>query len=166
MCTSRIQRKLFYVQSFGTSQILNILHSNFLSFFDENLTIVDSGIKNVTNLFNEIFNDEKIAFIFTSDHGMSNKGAHGAGTAHETETPIVTWGAGINDWKELNEAPTDVISISNVDVPRFDIQQADVASLISALIGNAVPVNNVGRLPHIYLNASMVIHMLNEFSLE
>lgn len=117
-------------------------------------------------MFNEIFNDEKTAFIFTSDHGMSNKGAHGAGSAYEAETPIVTWGAGINDWTQLNELPNDVISISNVDVPRFDVQQADVAPLISALIGNAVPVNNVGRLPHIYLNASMVSHKLNEFGFE
>lgn len=87
---------------------------------------------------------------------MSNKGAHGAGTAHETETPIVAWGAGVNFWKRLNEAPNDVAAIANVDVPRFDIQQADVASMISALVGNAVPVNNVGRLPHIYLNATDV----------
>lgn len=97
---------------------------------------------------------------------MSNKGAHGAGSAYEAETPIVTWGAGINDWTQLNELPNDVIPISNVDVPRFDVHQADVAPLISALIGNAVPVNNVGRLPHIYLNASMVSHKLNEFGSE
>lgn len=128
----------------------------FASLFDENLRIVDNGIKNITKLFHEIFNDDKTAFIFTSDHGMSSKGAHGAGTAYETETPIVAWGAGINYWKESNDAPNDVTSILNVDVSRFDIQQADVASLISALIGNAIPVNNVGRLPHIYLNASDV----------
>lgn len=87
---------------------------------------------------------------------MSNKGAHGAGTAHETETPIVAWGAGINYWKAFNDAPNDVTSILLNFVPRFDIEQADVASLISALIGNAIPVNNVGRLPHIYLNVSDV----------
>lgn len=87
---------------------------------------------------------------------MSNRGAHGAGTAHETETPFVAWGAGVNYWKELYEVPNDVVTIGNVDVPRFDIHQADATSLISAWIGNAVPVNNVGRLPHIYLNATDV----------
>lgn len=118
--------------------------------------MVDDGIKNVTKLFRQIFDDEKTAFIVTADHGMSNRGAHGAGTAHETETPFIAWGAGINFWQRLNEAPNDVTTIANVDVPRVDIQQADVAPLISALIGNAVPVNNVGRLPHIYLNATDV----------
>lgn len=32
---------------------------------------------------------------------MSNKGGHGAGTAHETETPIVAWGAGVKYWKHI-----------------------------------------------------------------
>lgn len=126
---------------------------------------MDEGIKNVTELFREIFDDDKTAFIVTADHGMSNKGAHGAGTAHETETPFIAWGAGVNFWKELHDVPSDVATIENVDVPRFDIQQADVAPLISALIGNAVPVNNVGRLPHIYLNTTDVSAAV-EFSVD
>lgn len=129
---------------------------SFGSLFDENLKIVDDGVKNITELFNEMFNDGKTAFVFTSDHGMSNRGAHGAGTAHETETPIVAWGAGVNYWKESNQATNQVTPIGNVDVPRHDIQQADITPLISALIGNAVPVNNVGRLPHKYLNSTDV----------
>lgn len=47
-------------------------------------------------------------------------------------------------------------TINNVDVPRFDMQQADVASLISSLIGTAVPTNNIGKLPLNYLNVSEV----------
>lgn len=85
---------------------------------------------------------------------MSNKGAHGAGTAHETETPIVVWGAGINHWSKVDKTSEVTTSIGGDDVPRFDIQQADVAPLISTLLGNAVPVNNVGQLPHLYLNVS------------
>lgn len=42
------------------------------------------------------------------------------------------------------------------EIPRFDIKQADVAPLISSLIGTAVPVNNIGQLPTKYLNTSDV----------
>lgn len=44
------------------------------SLFDDNLREVDRGISNVYALINGLFPDERTAFIFTSDHGMSNKG--------------------------------------------------------------------------------------------
>lgn len=121
------------------------------------MKIVDAGIKNVTKLFRDIFGDEKTAFIVTADHGMSNRGSHGAGAVHETETPIIAWGAGVNHWRAMDGSSSDKVStIANVDVPRFDVKQADVAPLMSALIGDAVPVNNVGQMPHVYLNATEV----------
>lgn len=43
-----------------------------------------------------------------------------------------------------------------MDVPRFDMQQADIASMMSSFIGTAVPTNNIGKLPVNYLNASEV----------
>lgn len=39
-----------------------------------------------------------------------------------------------------------------MSVPRFDIHQADVTPLMSSLIGTAVPVNNIGKLPVEYLD--------------
>lgn len=42
--------------------------------FDDNLKEVDKGIAKTVALFKGLFPDEKTAFIFTSDHGMSNKG--------------------------------------------------------------------------------------------
>lgn len=47
--------------------------------------------------------------------------------------------------------------ISQTSVPRFDMNQADVTPLISALLSLAVPKNNCGILPRQYLNASMVL---------
>lgn len=43
-----------------------------------------------------------------------------------------------------------------MDVPLFDIQQADIAPLMSSLIGTAVPTNNIGKLPLNYLNVTEV----------
>ncbi|XP_055319471.1 GPI ethanolamine phosphate transferase 1 [Sitodiplosis mosellana] len=123
--------------------------------FDTNLREVDEGISKIVALFNDRFPDGKTAFVFTADHGMSNKGAHGAGTAHETETPIIAWGAGVNYWKNLDHHDTQHETIINdVRVPRFDIKQADATPLMSSLIGTAVPTNNLGKLPAQYLNVS------------
>lgn len=47
-------------------------------------------------------------------------------------------------------------SINGVNVPRFDIEQADVTPLMSALIGTGVPANNVGKIPKHYMNVSKV----------
>lgn len=62
---------------------------------------MDAGVRHTVDLVNAIFRDDKTTFVFTSDHGMTNKGGHGAGTADETETPIVAWGAGISRWRNL-----------------------------------------------------------------
>ncbi|KAI3381614.1 hypothetical protein SNEBB_004179 [Seison nebaliae] len=37
---------------------------------------------------------DKTSFLFTSDHGMTNWGSHGAGLPEETNTPIILWGRG------------------------------------------------------------------------
>lgn len=104
----------------------------------KNIQVVDNGIKQVEDLFNGAFRDNATAFIFTSDHGMTDWGSHGDGSTFETETVFVAWGAGI---KQINE--------------RHDINQADIAPLISTLLGNNIPVNSVGVLPHFYLNFSL-----------
>lgn len=49
----------------------------------------------------------------------------------------------------------ETVDINGQLVRRFDINQADAAPLMSALIGNAVPVNNIGQLPIEYLNTSV-----------
>lgn len=72
----------------------------------------------------------------------------------------MAWGAGINHWAKIDEILLGKnrkhIRVSSTDVPRFDIAQADVAPLMSSLIGIAVPMNNFGKLPSIYLNCSKV----------
>lgn len=133
--------------------------------FTENLIYVDRGIANIVQLIEETFDDDKTAFIVTSDHGMTNRGSHGAGQHHETETPFLAWGAGINYWRIASEdfLTRYFIQIGDQKIPRYDMQQADVAPLMSTIIGTAVPTNNFGRLPYMYPNVSK-IYLANAFA--
>jgi len=41
----------------------------------ENIKVVDEGIERITNMFEDVFdNDGKTSYVFTSDHGMTNWG--------------------------------------------------------------------------------------------
>lgn len=147
-------RVVFFLHLLGLDTAGHV-HKPNTDLFDENLREVDAGVSKIFELFNDLFPDKKTAFVFTADHGMSNKGAHGAGTSHETETPIIAWGAGVNYWKNLATSENrPSLTIGNVHIPRYDVQQADIAPLMSSLIGTAVPTNNIGKLPVNYLNAS------------
>lgn len=133
--------------------------------FTENLKFVDKGLSEIVELFERKFDDGKTAFIFTSDHGMTNRGSHGAGHHHETETPFLAWGAGINYWKPASEdfVTKTFVSINGLKIPRYDIQQADAAPLMSTLLGIAVPTNSFGKLPYMYPNVSKT-YLANAFS--
>lgn len=90
------------------------------------MLFVDDGIEALETLFQSFFRDFDTAYIFTADHGMTDWGSHGDGSPLETETPFIVWGAGINFTNKGN-----------------DINQADVAPLISALIGINYPINSM-----------------------
>uniref|UniRef100_A0A8C8GGJ1 GPI ethanolamine phosphate transferase 1 n=1 Tax=Oncorhynchus tshawytscha TaxID=74940 RepID=A0A8C8GGJ1_ONCTS len=98
----------------------------------ENIRLVDSGVKELVSMVEDLFgNDGRTAYVFTSDHGMTNWGSHGAGHPSETLTPLLVWGAGVHT-----------------------AQRADIAPLMSSLIGVPIPLNSVGVLPLQYLNNS------------
>ena len=122
------------------------------------MKIVDEGIKEIVELIDNFFQDKLTAYIFTSDHGMTNRGSHGSGQPHETETPFLAWGAGVNHWKGIADQflTRKHIKISGVQIPRYDVEQADVAPFMATLLGTAPPVNNFGKLPYQYLNVSKV----------
>lgn len=45
-----------------------------------NIQIVDSIVQEAEELFSDFFQDDKTAYVFTADHGMSNIGNHGDGS--------------------------------------------------------------------------------------
>lgn len=119
---------------------------SFFSHFNENLLYVDLKVRDVYLRLEKLFPDKSTAYLFTADHGMLDRGAHGSGNPLETETPIVAWGAGIK-LQEIN---------SFEDALNVKIDQADIAPLITSLIGVASPMNNFGILPTEFLDVSKV----------
>ncbi|RLN98558.1 hypothetical protein BBJ28_00009213, partial [Nothophytophthora sp. Chile5] len=146
-----------------------------------NIKLVDELVEKTYRLIEEFYDyDERTAYVFTADHGMSLKGAHGDGDPANTRTPLVAWGAGVQG-PILPTKPGD--PGFEIDLPtqsraqvraqlqaqeqqehaalnewgtlaglvRKDVMQADVAPLISALLGLPYPRNSVGVLPFSYL---------------
>ncbi|KAF9956093.1 Glycosyl phosphatidyl inositol anchor synthesis [Mortierella alpina] len=126
-------------------------------FYLNNIKIVDQGIKRVTEQLRDFYgNDGKTAYVFTADHGMGNRGAHGDGHPDNTRTPIIAWGAGVRGPNKVNPQGHDEFSADwKLDAySRHDVNQADIAPLMASLIGINYPVNSVGELPLPYLDAS------------
>ncbi|XP_072880391.1 GPI ethanolamine phosphate transferase 1 isoform X1 [Hemitrygon akajei] len=126
--------------------------------YKENIRTVDKGIQEVVSVIEDFYeNDKKTAFIYTSDHGMTEWGSHGAGHPSETLTPLVTWGAGINGPQPGSNQQFQDNFLQEwklADTRRLDVNQADIAPLMASLIGIPFPVNSVGILPLEYLNNS------------
>jgi phosphatidylinositol glycan class N len=125
-----------------------------------NLKVVDQGVKETVRLIEEFYADDRTAFIFTADHGMSDWGSHGDGHPDNTRTPLIAWGSGVAK-PELHPGEVapghDAYSADwNIDhVRRHDVAQADVAALMAYLVGVEFPANSVGELPLSFLNADI-----------
>ncbi|EEB11200.1 conserved hypothetical protein [Pediculus humanus corporis] len=106
--------------------------------YRENLKNVDELVMKIETLFENFYHDNDTTFIFTSDHGMTDWGSHGAGTVEEVNTPFIAWGSGIKKPFDSSE--------------QTDINQADITPLVSILLGSSIPVNSIGVLPTEYLD--------------
>lgn len=145
-------------------------HRPYSSIYLNNVKVVDEIAERMYNLMESYFNDNRTAYVFTADHGMSDKGSHGDGHPSNTDTPLVAWGAGIRSPKFLayTDKPDDgfrFVDDHRHDMPtpqnwalegfeRVDVNQADIAPLMATLVGLPCPLNSVGNLPSHYLKLS------------
>ncbi|PFH47133.1 hypothetical protein AMATHDRAFT_152882 [Amanita thiersii Skay4041] len=118
-----------------------------------NIMVVDNIVREVESLLSSFYNgDQQTSYVFTADHGMSVIGNHGDGHPDNTRTPLITWGRGIRG-PLPDSIPSSHDSYSQPwgldHLLRRDVEQADVASLMAALIGSEWPVNSVGVLPDV-----------------
>uniref|UniRef100_A0AAQ4Q5C7 GPI ethanolamine phosphate transferase 1 n=1 Tax=Gasterosteus aculeatus aculeatus TaxID=481459 RepID=A0AAQ4Q5C7_GASAC len=125
----------------------------------DNIGLVDTGVAELVSMVEDFFgHDGRTAYVFTSDHGMTNWGSHGAGHPSETLTPLVAWGAGVHNARRAT-GPQPYSDGFLQDwklehLQRVDVNQADIAPLMASLIGVPFPLNSVGILPLLYLNNS------------
>ncbi|KAK1617716.1 hypothetical protein QYE76_023233 [Lolium multiflorum] len=145
-------------------------HRPYSSIYLNNVKVVDEIAERMYNLMESYFNDNQTAYVFTADHGMSDKGSHGDGHPSNTDTPLVAWGAGIRSPKFVayTDKPDDGFRFvddhrHDMRTPqnwalegfeRVDVNQADIAPLMATLVGLPCPLNSVGNLPSHYLKLS------------
>nr|XP_060630689.1 GPI ethanolamine phosphate transferase 1 [Anolis sagrei ordinatus] len=126
--------------------------------YKNNIRAVDEGVKEIVSVIEDFYgSDDNTAFILTSDHGMTDWGTHGAGHPSETLTPLVAWGAGIKFPQRVasQQFEDDFLKDWKLEtLKRQDVNQADIAPLMTSLIGVPFPLNSVGVLPLEYLNTS------------
>lgn len=158
-------RSIFFLHLLGPDTTGHAYRPSSQEYLD-NIRHVDSGVQEITQLVEDFFGDNRTAFVFTSDHGMSDWGSHGDGNPDNTRTPLVAWGAGIaKPQLTVNPEGTsekDLLSSRWAldHIQRHDVQQADVAALITFLLGSEFPVSSIGRVPLPYLDAGLELKAL------
>ena len=124
-----------------------------------NIKVVDRGVAKITKMIDDFYSDGKTAYVFTADHGMSDWGSHGDGHPDNTRTPLVAWGSGVRrpQITKGRLAPGHEDGFSQDwgfdKIARHDVNQADIAPLMSYLAGLEFPANSVGELPLAYIAA-------------
>ncbi|SCZ90992.1 BZ3500_MvSof-1268-A1-R1_Chr1-3g02455 [Microbotryum saponariae] len=122
--------------------------------YHRNIRVVDHVISETARLLEDFYDDDgETAFVFTADHGMSSIGNHGDGEPDNTRTPLVVWGKGVASGLVEDEGNDDYSRHWDLRGERLDVDQADVAVLMSVLGGLAIPANSAGRIPLKYLSA-------------
>ncbi|XP_022215923.2 GPI ethanolamine phosphate transferase 1 [Drosophila obscura] len=119
--------------------------------YQERLYSAQRGIREAYDLIESAFKDSRTAYLMTSSHGISQMGSNVAGSRDETETPFFLWGSGVPQMAH-NVAHNEGLQLQR---PLMELQQIQLAPIISALIGEPPPAKNLGRLPLGFLYVSM-----------
>ncbi|KAH8243458.1 hypothetical protein KR032_007508 [Drosophila birchii] len=122
--------------------------------FKDRLNTTEQVVRQIYDLFEGVFKDKRTTYLLTSDHGMTDDGHHGGGSKHEVETPFILWGSGVNR-NALGIGQFFTVNDEGRQLPLYELQQTQLAPLMSALIGLPPPKNNMAVLPLGFINATI-----------
>ncbi|EJU01116.1 GPI ethanolamine phosphate transferase 1 [Dacryopinax primogenitus] len=147
----RAERTVFFLHLLGLDTTGHSYRPHSKEYM-QNIQLVDNIVEQVESLISSFYKDDRTAYVFNADHGMSNIGNHGDGHPDNTRTPLIAWGSGIRGpLLDEEKATHDAFSLHwgapLTELVRHDVEQADIASLMAVLIGAEWPVNGVGVLP-------------------
>lgn len=154
----RQDKNVFFLHLLGLDSTGHT-HRPYSTDYLRNIQLVDDGVKQMTEIIEDFYDDDQTAFVFTADHGMSDWGSHGDGHPDNTRTPLIAWGSGVAKPVTVASglAPGHEDRFSSdwgLDhVQRHDVAQADIAALMAYLAGLEYPINSVGELPLPFLAA-------------
>jgi phosphatidylinositol glycan class N len=125
---------MFFLNLLGTDTIGHNFSPESFWYLD-NVSHVDTIVKQIVTTFNDYYKDNRTAFVLTSDHGMmetpsKTRGMHGDDNPLVTRSPVVVWGAGIHG-----------------NVTRVDNQHRNFAPFMASLIGVNIPQHSTGKVP-------------------
>ncbi|XP_014243879.1 GPI ethanolamine phosphate transferase 1-like [Cimex lectularius] len=98
------------------------------------LVNLDRQIEKTVRLFESYYNDSSTSFILTSDRNMIKRWKTGRKSGNPENIPFLAWGAGIKRFGRKGSG-------------RMEINNEDVAPLVSVLLGNDSPNNSIGVIP-------------------
>lgn len=125
---------VFFLHLLGLDTTGHAYRPNGVEYYN-NLVVVDDLVQRVEARFAQFFADDRTAFVFTADHGMSNIGNHGDGHPDNTRTPLIAWGAGVRPAQPGVSGHDELSSDWGLDTERQDVEQADVAALMVRTLG-------------------------------
>lgn len=97
-------------------------------------------IRRIEELLKAQFLDQGTTYILTGLHGMTDWGTHGGGSATETQTPFIAWGAGIKRTGKKGQ--------------HINISQCDIAVLVATLLGIPIPTRSL--VSSIFINCKFI----------